>query len=144
MKTSVLSSAVLSCLLGAMACGTSAEPDDATRITVQVTAIEAASGQVSGTVLNIGDVTLWFGGCMAGLESKQDGAWKSVPRTWACDQYLGELPPGHSVDFVAELPETGVSCPLRVSAGLSAFVYQASERSVTGYSDSFCPEVSRE
>lgn len=141
MKAKRLSSAILSCTFLSMACSTGPNSADAASVAVEVTSVDTTLGRVSGIVHNTGDVALWFGGCMAGVESLQDGTWKSVYGTRVCKQYLGELPPGHSVDFVAELPEPGTACPLRASAGLTAFFNQPDEKSVAGHSSVFCRET---
>lgn len=141
MKTSILPSAILCCLLGTMACNTEPDPEDIAPVTVEVTSVDPVLGRVSGTVRNTSGVTLWFGGCMAGVEAQQDGIWKAAYPIRVCDQYLGKLSRGHSVDFVAELPELPVTCPLRVSASLSVSPEPTPAAPVTGKSNTFCPET---
>lgn len=141
MKTSILQSAMLTCLLGAMACNTEPDIADIAPVSVVVTSVNPALGRVSGTVHNTSGVTLWFGGCMAGVESQQDGIWKAVYPIRVCEQYLGKLPPGHSVDFLAELPELGTVCPLRVSASLQMSPLPPPTEPVIGHSEAFCPDT---
>jgi hypothetical protein len=141
MKTSILPLAILSCLLGIMACSTQPDLEDIAPVTVEVTSVDPVLGRVSGTVHNTSGVTLWFGDCMTGVESQQDGTWKSVDTLRVCAGYLGKLPRGHSVDFVAELPDPSAPCPLRISASLQVSSPPTPTESITGKSDTFCPET---
>lgn len=133
----LLSLTFLTCLT---ACSTEPDPAAAAAVAVKVTAVDLNAGSVSGSVQNLGERALWYGGCWAGLESELDGVWTRVPSDWACDMVRSELEPGKSASFELELPTSASTCRLRVSVGLLPSADPTAHPKVTAVSDPFCPD----
>jgi hypothetical protein len=124
-----------------IACNTEPESGSSARVAVRVNQVDVTSGSVAGLVRNVGDNSLWYGGCWAGVESDQSGTWTRLPSDRGCDMFLGELQPGKSAAFEVELPGTTASCQLRVTVGLFTSDTPGAAPGVTGVSDPFCPDA---